>query len=76
MIRPKLVRCHAELLTTIAVTGVAHTNGSSMSETRSDHAAPVTPPEPKPEDDPGMHKVDEAAQEEAAEERKDIGGYQ
>ncbi len=35
-----------------------------------------TPPEPKPEDHPGMHKIDESVQEEAAEERKDIGGYQ
>ena len=47
-----------------------------MSETRTEDAAPLTPPESKPEDNSGMHKVDEAAQEEAAEERKDVGGYQ
>ena len=44
-----------------------------MSDTKT---ANPSPPKPEPEDDPGMHEVDEAAQEEAAEERKDIGGYQ
>ena len=47
-----------------------------MSETRTEDATPAKPPEPTPEPQEGMHKVDEAAQEEAAEERKDIGGYQ
>ena len=47
-----------------------------MSETKIEDAASPKLPEPKPEDDPGLHKVDDAAQEEAAEERKDIGGYQ
>ena len=41
-----------------------------------DTVVPAVKSEPKPEDDPGMHKVDEAAQEEAAEDRKDIAGYQ
>ena len=47
-----------------------------MSETRIEDATPAKPPEPTPEDKKGTHKVDEAAQEEAAEERKDVGGYQ
>ena len=47
--------------------------GIPMSDTKT---PPPSPTEPKPEDDPGMHKVDESAQEEAAEERRDIGGYQ
>lgn len=47
-----------------------------MSGTRPTPKSPPAGLEPEPEYDPGMHKVDESAQEEAAEDREDSGGYQ
>ena len=46
-----------------------------MSESKENPPTPGKPGEAKPEGEKGMHKVDEAAQEQAAEEREESGGY-